>query len=198
MFTIPSVRRSERAAFSQEEILKAFTQAEIMVLALHDDPYPYASAVNYAPLLKDNELYLIFHGAREGRRYELLHRNQHVSFFITLENNTKNTNDCSSTNYYASLAGDGDVFFAEDEENAFELLTALLEHQPKHLQPDGRLQKQPEINAADPVKPHSCTASDKLKASLPKWIKRTAVCALKVRTAALKAHPRSTMGNRDA
>ena len=75
MFSVPKFRRASRGHGEINFLLYKIKSAHTLVLALQDEPYPYAVAVNYAPKVCDDELYLIFHGAKEGRRFNLLKKN---------------------------------------------------------------------------------------------------------------------------
>ena len=74
MFSFIPMRKALRAVTSVEQVLQALNTAQEMTLAIKDEPYPYAVTVNYAPVVRDDELYLLFHGAKVGRKFTLLKR----------------------------------------------------------------------------------------------------------------------------
>lgn len=80
MFQLVKMRRVQRACNNVQQVLAAFSDSREMTLALNDEPYPYAVTVNYAPMVRDNELFLLFHGAQKGRKYELLQKDGRCAF----------------------------------------------------------------------------------------------------------------------
>lgn len=128
MFELVTMRRSTRACNDHEQVLNAFNDACEMTMALKDEPYPYAVTVNYAPVVKDNELYLVFHGAKAGRKLELLHRDPHCAFTITLRTQVVIKElPHKSTNFFRSISGEGTMLFLEGEA-AQEAIVALMAH----------------------------------------------------------------------
>ncbi len=127
MFETVSVRRKERAQTSPAKVIEALFAGSQLTLALKDQPCPYAVTVNYAPLLMDDELYLIFHGAKAGRKYELLRRCPQAGFTVTLQSYVHNTGDCKSSTFYQSVCGEGTVSFLQGKQ-AVQALVALLQH----------------------------------------------------------------------
>ncbi len=162
MFKLVSMRRAERACNDITEILQAVKQGSTLTLALVDTPYPYAVPVNYAPMIEDNELYLIFHGAKAGRRYELITRDPHVAFSIVLQGRFELKEPaCTSSTRYVSICGDGIVEIWR-EERALNAMTVLMQH----------------LGSALPA--------DALKTQLRRGMKHVACCALKIERAGLK------------
>ncbi|MBU3843426.1 MAG: pyridoxamine 5'-phosphate oxidase family protein [Candidatus Anaerobiospirillum pullicola] len=125
MFAFILVRKALRAVTSVEQVLQALNTAQEMTLAIKDEPYPYAVTVNYAPVVRDDELYLLFHGAKAGRKFTLLKRDPNCAFTITLRTNTLIYPDCRSTNHFASICGEGEVLFVEGEE-ALDVLADMM------------------------------------------------------------------------
>lgn len=163
MFTVPKYRRASRGHGEIDFLLDKIKSAHTLVLALYDEPYPYAVAVNYAPKVFDDELYLIFHGAKDGRRFKLLKKNPKVGFFITLQDEVINTHDCKSTNLYQSLAGEGEVLFLEHEKALLALEDFMAHFGSVKLEED-------------------------TLAKMGKMLSKMVVCALKVKTLGFKAH----------
>ena len=139
MFAFIPVRKALRAVTSVEQVLQALNTAQEMTLAIKDEPYPYAVTVNYAPVVRDDELYLLFHGAKAGRKFTLLKRDPNCAFTITLRTNTLIYPDCRSTNHFASICGEGEVLFVEGEEalDVVLLLQQLNKIRPAALHPGG-------------------------------------------------------------
>ena len=110
MFQLVKMRRVQRACNDVQQVLAAFSDSQEMTLALKDDPFPYAVTVNYAPMIRDNELFLLFHGAQKGRKYELLKKDGRCAFTMTLRTQVElKEQSWESTNFFRSICGDGMV-----------------------------------------------------------------------------------------
>ncbi len=161
MFTLAAVRRAARSESDPQKVLAAFAAGRVMTLALRDDPYPYAVPVNYAPWFHDDELYLIFHGARAGRKFNLLKNDGRAGFSIVLRDQLQLKADCSSSNFFRSLCGQGDTALLQGDE-ALQALCLLMAHHGSNIPP----QQQAQL--------------------LQPMLRATQVFALQVREAALK------------
>ncbi len=74
------MRRKERCIKDQEIIEQILRQSVICRVAMHDEEYPYMVPMNYG--YRDHTLY--FHCALEGKKLELIRKNNHVCFEIEL------------------------------------------------------------------------------------------------------------------
>ena len=86
MFELVKMRRAQRACNDLQQVLAAFSDSQEMTLALNDEPYPYAVTVNYAPMIRDNELFLLFHGLHPPyeRDFQLFVKEHRVFEFAPL------------------------------------------------------------------------------------------------------------------
>ncbi len=163
MFEIISLRRAGRAVSSVPAILKAFALGRTCTLALKDESFPYAVTVSYVPCFCENELFLIIHGSREGRKATLLGREPCLALTVTLQDRVNMTGDCRSSNCYQSLCAEA---LAEELHGlaALEGLTELMYH-------------------------HGAVGErSELQKRLAPLADRTAVWRLKILRAALKRH----------
>ena len=76
------MRRSEREVTDCNEIRQILERAEVLRIAMHDEPYPYIVPVNFGFTMQDDQLVLFFHGAKVGKKCDLLQKNPHVSFEV--------------------------------------------------------------------------------------------------------------------
>ena len=113
------MRRQDREIKDPSVILDIINSLPIGHLAMIDAGKPYGVTMNYlSELDADRNAVLYFHGAKEGRKAEILARDPHVYFFaerddgpkvIVRPNGTK-----SVTNLYVSVAGEGVMELMED------------------------------------------------------------------------------------
>ena len=132
MFELVTMRRKKRACSDPKQVLAAFSEACELTLALKDEPYPYAVTVNYAPLVQEDELYLLFHGAKAGRKYDLICHDPRCAFTITLRSQVElNARPQYSTNFFKSLSGEGTIKLLEGQA-AFDACVQLMMHHGYH------------------------------------------------------------------
>ncbi len=106
------MRRKDREVSDWAGILAVVSQCKCCRLGFYDDGEIYILPLNFGYAFKEDELYLYFHGAKEGRKIELIKRGGSVGFemdcayeFILGES------ACNSTAHYQSIIGNGDISF---------------------------------------------------------------------------------------
>ena len=72
------MRRTDREITGFAEITDILRRADTIRLAIHDTPYPYIVPLSFAFATGEGTLALYFHGAREGRKHDLLAANPHI------------------------------------------------------------------------------------------------------------------------
>ena len=81
-------------------------------------------------LLLDDELILYFHSAKEGKKIEILKKNQKVCFTIFNEGEPIHAEiPCNFGYYYSSVIGYGTVEFIEEPEEKERALGKMFAHQ---------------------------------------------------------------------
>ncbi|MGN1405015.1 MAG: pyridoxamine 5'-phosphate oxidase family protein [Erysipelotrichaceae bacterium] len=121
------MRKVNREVKDRNEIVEIIRKGRICHLCINDDVYPYIVPLNYGYEVIDDELYLYFHSAMEGRKIELLRNNNKVSFEIETDNYEKyDENKLMCTEYYESVIGQGEVFFIEEDKKR--ILDLIMNH----------------------------------------------------------------------
>lgn len=72
------MRRTDREIIKRDEIIDILRRADTIRLGMHDEPFPYIVPLSFGLEDYDGELCLYIHGAKEGRKHELLRRNNNV------------------------------------------------------------------------------------------------------------------------
>lgn len=111
------MRRSDRQVTDLDGIRAILDSSDVCTLALNDaDGTPYAVPVNYGYTLDDGGvLKLYFHGARTGKKVELMRRDGRVAFSVCAPSQAycEQTGDagqaCTWSARYASVTGQGTV-----------------------------------------------------------------------------------------
>ena len=76
-----SMRRRDREITDREELLEVMGRCDVCRLALNGpEGWPYLLPLNFGLGEEDGKLVLYFHGAAEGRKYELIARDPRASF----------------------------------------------------------------------------------------------------------------------
>lgn len=119
------MRKAKLEVKEQERLLELLKRGKTAHIAIHDTPYPYIVTLNYG--YKDNALY--FHCAREGRKIDLLRKNNKVSFQIVVDEKIEHEDSaCSWTTRFASLNGTAIAHIREADTEISSDLTKLMAH----------------------------------------------------------------------
>ncbi|MCG8579278.1 MAG: pyridoxamine 5'-phosphate oxidase family protein [Bacteroidales bacterium] len=120
------MRRKEREIKDAVIIHQILSQSSICRLAIHDEPFPYIVPMNYGYV--DGTIY--FHCATEGRKLDLLKKNNKVGFEIEYDSEVlKGAVSCQWTTRYRSVIGTGEVDIIDDiETKTLGLDTIMKQH----------------------------------------------------------------------
>jgi uncharacterized protein len=119
------MRRPEREITDPALIRATFTEADLLYLALPDQPAPYVLPVNFG--WEPGRLFV--HGAREGRKLELLGRHPEVGFCLTAGARVVPAADaCGFSATGRSVVGTGRVRVLDDASERTHALDVILRH----------------------------------------------------------------------
>jgi uncharacterized protein len=128
------MRRNDREITDQAEIMEVLRKADVCRLALADNNAPYLVTMNYG-LKAGKEIILYFHCAHEGKKIDILKRNNLVCFGADMEHElilSDTGTSCGCSMRYASIVGFGTVSFVTDESEKREALETIMEHYTPH------------------------------------------------------------------
>ena len=96
-----------------------------------DEGEPYVVPLSYGyKILDGNVLELYFHSALEGRKIDVLKRNNKVCFEVSYEGEPIHSETpCNSGYYFASVIGFGEAVFIERNDEKNEALSVMFKHQ---------------------------------------------------------------------
>lgn len=117
------MRRAEREVTDIGEIERILKEAKVCRLALMDGKFPYIIPMCFGYSLNAGQLEIYFHCAAQGKKLDLLKKNNNAAFEIDKINEIYSTSDiaCSFTAAYESITGVGTV----EVINGIEKLTGL-------------------------------------------------------------------------
>lgn len=117
------MRRADREITDIAEIEKILEQAQIIRLAMVDEGSPYLVAMNF--VYRDHALYM--HSAKEGRKIDILKKNNRVAFQTETCAElllAKDAWNCSTR--YQSVFGTGRALLVDDKEGKQQALDAIM------------------------------------------------------------------------
>lgn len=124
------MRRKDREVTERSGIARILDMCKTACIAMADEKEPYVVPLSYGYEWKGDCLELYFHCAGEGKKLEILKRNNRVCFTVFCEGELLHTeNPCNSGYYFSSVTGNGSVEFIEDAEEKGYALQKMFEHQ---------------------------------------------------------------------
>lgn len=125
------MRRSDREIKEMDEIIQVMEKCDVCRLALNDEEYPYILPLNFGMQTDNGQIILYFHGAREGKKYELIEKDNRVSFEMDCDHQLfteEAKGNCSMA--YESVIGRGRIEKVSDDEKDY-ALGQLMKHYHK-------------------------------------------------------------------
>lgn len=120
------MRRKDREIKDFDKILQIMRQCDSCVLALNDDGFPYMVPLNFGMDIEDGQLYLYFHCAMQGKKLDLIRKDNRATFEMDCDHNfILYDKRMSCTMGYSSVVGHGIIEFVE-EEKKYEALKVLM------------------------------------------------------------------------
>ena len=120
------MRRKDREITDFNEIMNIINKCDVCRLALFDEDYPYIVPLNFGVDKEDDQLYLYFHCANQGKKLDLIAKDNRVTFEMDCDHNFILYEErMSCTMGYESVIGHGVIETVPDE-NKYESLKILM------------------------------------------------------------------------
>ena len=104
------MRRKDREVTEMEEIQQIFDECKVCRIGIMDENGPYIVPVNYGYVREEGKVILYIHGAREGKKIDLIRKNANVGVEIDYRHElVEGDTACQYSYYYASIIGKGAV-----------------------------------------------------------------------------------------
>lgn len=124
------MRRKDREIAGADEIRKILDSCKTVCVAMIDGDTPYVVPLSYGYELEIDRLVLYFHCAKEGRKLDVLRRNNKVCFTIFSEGEPLHSeNPCNSGYYFSSVIGNGAAQIIDDPDEKRYALQKMYAHQ---------------------------------------------------------------------
>ena len=124
------ITRREREVTDIDEIRGILDRSKIVRVGMVDDGKPYVVPMNYGYTLEDGKLTLYLHGAKSGRKLDVLRKSPSV--FVEMDTDIvpfEGRTACHFGICYSSLMGEGTAEIIEDAEGKKQALTYLMKTQ---------------------------------------------------------------------
>lgn len=123
------MRRSDREIKDFGEIVKVLEKCDAVRLAFNDEEYPYVVPLSFGMRVESGRLRLYFHSAGEGRKIDLIKKDNRVSFEADCSHRlVLDEEQGNCTTEYESVMGRGRISFVEGEEEKTRALKILMAH----------------------------------------------------------------------
>lgn len=122
--------RREQEVTDINEIIRILNESKIAHIGLVDGDEPYVVPMNYGYVMNDGKLTIYLHGAKRGRKLDVMRANPKVFFeaecdLVPFEGDVA----CRYGIAYSSIMGKGKAVFVEDVEEKKLALTAIMKTQ---------------------------------------------------------------------
>lgn len=123
------MRRKDREITDFHELIEIMKKCDVCRIALKDeDGYPYIVPLNFGLEVQGETIYLYFHAAKEGKKLDLIAKDNRAAFEMDCDHNFILYEErMSCTMGYASVMGHGTIEYVAEEEK-FEALKILMRH----------------------------------------------------------------------
>lgn len=123
------MRRKDREVTDPQKIRQMIERCHCCRLGLCDQGKAYIVPLSFGYEERDGRYFFYFHGAKEGRKLDLMRENPYVGFELdTGYELTKGDSACQYGARFQSAIGEGKVTFLEKPEEKKEALQLLMKH----------------------------------------------------------------------
>ncbi|HWQ62754.1 MAG TPA: pyridoxamine 5'-phosphate oxidase family protein [Negativicutes bacterium] len=126
------MRRQDREITGFDDIVNVMRACQVCHVAFFADEYPYVVPMSFGMEVKENnEVNLYFHGAQEGRKHDLIRKNNKVAFVMENTHGIvtgPQVGACECTMEFECVMGTGTMEYVAEEEKVAALQTMLRQY----------------------------------------------------------------------
>jgi nitroimidazol reductase NimA-like FMN-containing flavoprotein (pyridoxamine 5'-phosphate oxidase superfamily) len=124
------MRRKECEVTIREELEKIMNSCKVCRVAMHDGKECYIVPLNFGYTYEGEDLVLYFHGAREGRKIDVISKYPQVGFEMDCDHKLiVGDIPCTYSYAYASIIGSGKAEIIEDPKDKVDAMQRIMVHQ---------------------------------------------------------------------
>ena len=124
------MRRRDREITDNEKIKEIIKACDCCRLGLNDNGKVYIVPLNFGFTEGNGKYTFYFHGARTGRKLDIIRQNSHAGFELDTNHRIYGKDDvaCTYTSAFQSIIGTGKVFIVEDYDEKVQGLIEIMKH----------------------------------------------------------------------
>lgn len=123
------MRRHDREITEFDEMVAVMRRCDVCRLAFQDGEVPYIIPLNFGMQVRDKAVTLFFHGALEGKKYEVMRRHPRAAFEMDCAHRLVLDDDKHNcTMEYESVIGSGTVSLLNEDEKQEALLCLMRQY----------------------------------------------------------------------
>ena len=124
------MRRKDKEITDINDIIDIVRRCKVCRIGLSENDMPYIVPLNYGYDFENNTLTLFFHGAKEGRKVDIINNNNNACFEVDCDNQLIEAEKACRYSYaYKSIIGFGKIIRIEDINESIDALNKIMKHQ---------------------------------------------------------------------
>ena len=124
------MRRKDKEISGTDEKLEIIAKCKVCRLGLSENNYPYIIPLNYGYSRDDGKLTLYFHSAPDGRKIDIIRKNNNACFEIDCDTNLiEGENPCNYSYEFKSIIGFGKIVLLSTKDEKINGLNYLMKQQ---------------------------------------------------------------------
>jgi len=126
------MRRADREIINISEIIAIIEKCDVCRLAFSENNIPYIVPMNFGYEYKNGKLTLYFHGAKEGKKHDIMAKNPAACFEIDCSHKLIEADEaCDYSMEYESVIGNGIVHTCVEKHDKTHALKMLMKKYAK-------------------------------------------------------------------
>jgi len=126
------MRRSDREVTDISEIIEIIEKCDVCRLAFSENNVPYIVPMSFGYEYTNGKLTLYFHGAKEGKKHDIMKKNPSVCFEVDCSHKLIEAEEADDyTMEYESVIGNGHVHLCNDKPEKINALNQLMKKYAK-------------------------------------------------------------------
>ena len=122
------MRRKDREITDREKIKEIISSCDCCRLGFNDNGKVYIVPLNFGFIEKNEKFIFYFHGAKTGRKHDIMKENNNVGFELDTNHRIYGKDDvaCTYTSAFQSIIGTGKVFIVENYDEKVQGLIEIM------------------------------------------------------------------------
>lgn len=122
------MRRDDREVCGKEQIYDILSRCDTIRVGMNDGDYPYIIPMTFGCELKDGKIVIYFHSAGDGKKWEILNRDNRVCVEADLYYQVAKRENGDITAVYESVIGTGKAELLTEQPDKVAALKIMLDH----------------------------------------------------------------------